>query len=79
MNNTELFDIQADPGETTNVIDQYPDVVAALRKAYDQWWSEILPCLENEDAVGPDVNPFKALYWKQFGGGPGEKKADAKG
>lgn len=68
VNNTELFDIRSDPGETTNVIDQYPDAVASIRKAYDQWWSEILPCLENEDAVGPDVNPFKALYWKQFGG-----------
>ncbi len=76
VNNTELFDIEADPGETTNVINQYPNDVAAMRKAYDQWWSEILPCLENEDAVGPDVNPFKALYWKQFGGGPGEKKTD---
>ncbi len=70
VNNSELFDILADPGETTNVIDQYPQQVAVMRKAYDQWWSEILPCLENEDAVGPEVNPFKALYWKQFGGGP---------
>jgi arylsulfatase len=29
-----------------------------------------LPRLENEDAVGPKVNPFKARYWAQFGGGP---------
>ena len=28
--------------------------------------------LVNEDAVGPAVNPFKELYWKQFGGGPDE-------
>jgi arylsulfatase len=70
VNNIELYDIRSDPGETTNVIEQYPDQVASMRKAYDQWWSEILPCLENEDAVGPEVNPFKALYWKQFGGGP---------
>lgn len=67
VNNTLLFDIQADPGETTNVIAEHPDEVAALRNAYDQWWEEILPCLENEDAVGPKVNPFKELYWKQFG------------
>ena len=26
--------------------------------------------MENENAVGPAVNPFKELYWKQFGGGP---------
>ena len=28
--------------------------------------------LVNENAIGPKVNPFKALYWKQFGGGPDE-------
>jgi arylsulfatase len=71
-NNTQLFDIQADPGETTDVISQHPDAVAAMRRAYDGWWEEILPCLENETAVGPKVNPFKELYWKQFGGGPAE-------
>ena len=47
--------------------------VKELDAAYDKWWDEVLPCLENEDAVGPAVNPFKELYWKQFGGGPGEK------
>jgi hypothetical protein len=24
----------------------------------------------NENAVGPRLNPFASLYWKQFGGGP---------
>jgi arylsulfatase len=72
VNNTQLFDIKLDPGEMNNVIGQHPDVVAAMRRAYDEWWEEILPCLENESAVGPKVNPFKELYWKQFGGGPGE-------
>lgn len=74
INNAELYDIQADPGEKTNVIDQHPDVVAAMRKAYDQWWEEILPCLENENVTGPKINPFKELYWKQFGGGPTEQQ-----
>jgi arylsulfatase len=70
VDNTELYDLEADPGETTNVIDQHPDEVARLRAAYDRWWQEVLPCLENEDAVGPKINPFKERYWKQFGGGP---------
>lgn len=70
VNNKELFDLRSDPGETTNVIDQHPEVVAAMRAAYDQWWQEILPCLENENVLGPKVNPFKELYWRQFGGGP---------
>ena len=44
--------------------------VARLRAAYDRWWQEVLPCLENEEAVGPKINPFKERFWKQFGGGP---------
>jgi arylsulfatase A-like enzyme len=70
VNNTELYDVKADPGETKNVIAGHPQVVAAMRAAYDRWWAEVLPALENENAVGPKVNPFKELYWKQFGGGP---------
>jgi arylsulfatase len=30
----------------------------------------------NENVIGPTINPMKALYWKQFGGGP--TKADMK-
>jgi arylsulfatase len=73
VNNTELYDIKADPGETKNVITEHPQAVAAMRAAYDQWWAEILPALVNENVVGPKVNPFKELYWKQVGGGPEEK------
>jgi arylsulfatase len=54
-------------GEKSNVIAEHADVVTKLRAAYDQWWSEILPALENENVIGPKVNPFKELYWKQFG------------
>jgi arylsulfatase len=70
VDNTELYDLKADPGETKNVLDQQPDEVAKLRAAYDQWWQEILPCLENEDVVSPKYNAFHERYWKQFGGGP---------
>jgi arylsulfatase len=72
VNNAELYDLKADPGETANVIADHPEVVAKLRAAYGQWWSEVLPLLVNEDVVGPKLNPMKELYWKQFGGGPNE-------
>ena len=47
-----------------------------LAKAYDAWWTETLPCLENETAykTAPKINPFKELYWKQFQG-PGPNNA----
>jgi arylsulfatase A-like enzyme len=70
VNNTELYDLQTDPGETKNVIAEHPEEVAKLRAAYDQWWHEVQPLLVNEDVTGPKINPFKELYWKQFGGGP---------
>ena len=73
VNNEELYDLKADPGETKNVIAEHPEVVSQLRAAYDQWWSDVQPLLVNENVVGPKMNPFKELYWKQFGGGPDEK------
>jgi arylsulfatase len=76
VKNKELYDVKSDPGERNNVITDYPEVVARMRAAYDQWWSEILPALENEDAIGPKVNPFKEAYWKQFGGGPDQSSPD---
>ena len=66
----QLFDLGSDPGEKNDVAAAHPEVVRQLEAAYDKWWEEILPCLENEDAVGPKENPFKELYWKQFGGRP---------
>ncbi len=72
VGNKELFDYRADPGEKTDVADKHPEVVAQLSKAYDQWWSEILPCLENEDLDGPKVNPFKEAFWKQYGNRPAD-------
>jgi arylsulfatase len=61
----QLFDVKADPGETTEIAAEHPAVVRELEAAYDAWWDSVQPQLVNEDAVGPLVNPFKVLYWKQ--------------
>ncbi|HKM55584.1 MAG TPA: arylsulfatase [Isosphaeraceae bacterium] len=71
----ELYDLTADPGEKTDIAGQQPAVVKELAAAFDKWWDSVQPDLVNENAVGPKVNPFKELYWKQFGGGP-EKPED---
>ena len=65
VNNGELYDIANDPFETTNVIDQYPDVVARLRKAYDEWWAETLPLMVNEDVPLAEEHPQVIRYEKQ--------------
>ena len=66
--NWQLFDLKADPGEKTDIADQHPDVVKQLDAEYDRWWESVQPQLVNEDAVAPNVNPFRELFEKQFGG-----------
>jgi arylsulfatase len=73
VNDAELYDLQTDPGETKNVLSEHPEAAAKLRAAYEQWWSGVTPLLVNESAIGPKINPFKARYWQQFGGGPDEE------
>lgn len=67
VNNRELYDLQMDPGEKHNVIAEHPENAKLLRAAYDDWWQGVLPHLENESAIGPKENPFKAIYRQQFG------------
>lgn len=38
VNGTELYDIQADPGEKIDVAAQHPETVKQLRAAYDAWF-----------------------------------------
>lgn len=66
VNNQELYDISADPYETTNVIDEHPNVVTKLRQAYDEWWVETLPLMVNEDAPIPAQQPQAVRYEKQL-------------
>ena len=51
INNTSLYDLSTDPGQTTNVIASYPDIVAQMRSHYEAWWT----------GVAPTVNTFSRL------------------
>lgn len=66
----QLFDVTADPGQQTDVSAAHPDVVRDLAAAFDRWWEECQPLLVNEQAVGPRINPFQEIYYRQFGGSP---------
>ena len=37
----ELYDISVDPGEKTNLANQYPDELEKLRIAYDKWFDDV--------------------------------------
>ncbi len=66
----QLFDLATDRAEQRDVAAAHPDVVQRLTAAYDAWWTAVQPMLVNEKIIGPRLNPFAELYWKQFGGGP---------
>lgn len=66
VNNTELYDLQADPTQARNVFSEHPDEVQKLRAAYEQWWKDVQPDLINEDAVAPVANPFQERWRKQL-------------
>jgi len=41
VDNRELYDIDADPGQRVNVIDAHRDVAAGLAGFYDAWWDDV--------------------------------------
>lgn len=65
-----LYDLKADPGEKSDIAGQQREVLEKLDKAYDAWWAEVMPCMDNEQSykTAPAVNPFREQYWKQYGG-----------
>ncbi|MEE9263468.1 MAG: sulfatase/phosphatase domain-containing protein, partial [Vicinamibacteria bacterium] len=69
VNNNALYDMQADPGQKTNVIEANPDVVKAMRAAYDVWWTKTRPLMVNETAPMSPTRPFHVLYDKQLKAG----------
>ena len=41
INGKELYDINADPGQSQNIADDHPDVVKELTAEYEAWWQHI--------------------------------------
>ena len=48
VNHEELYDVASDPAQKQNVADRHPEVVAEMRRHYDQWWQ----------GVAPEINRF---------------------
>jgi hypothetical protein len=43
----ELYDTNADRGQTTDLAAKHPDVVTRLRADYDEWWNGVEPTLND--------------------------------
>ena len=62
VNGKELFDINADPGQKSNLAKQHPAVVSRLAKFYEAWWQELVPTFGQPTAIyighpAPSANP----------------------
>ena len=66
VDNTQLYDMKLDPGQTQNVIQQHPQVVRAMQQAYDLWWKETRPLMVNEGVPMSPTRPFHVHYQQQL-------------
>jgi arylsulfatase A-like enzyme len=60
VNGVELYDMAADRGQSTDVAAQHGEVVAQLRRAYDEWWTSLEPAFSETVRIGigsPAENP----------------------
>ena len=62
---TQLYDMEKDPGQTRNIVDRHPELVAAMLAAYDKFWQEARPLMVNENVPMSPTRPFHVLYEQQ--------------
>ena len=57
----ELYDVAADPGQKTNVIEKHADIAEKMRAHYEKWWAGVAPRVNDHEAIviGSDAeNPL---------------------
>ena len=61
----QLYDIEADPSQTKNVIADHPEVADKMRAAYEQYWKEARPLMVNESAEMSPTKPYHEWFKEQ--------------
>ena len=51
VNGVELYDIDADPGQESDVAGEYPEVMRQLTATYEDWWDELQPTFGEPTAI----------------------------
>ena len=46
VNNKQLYDLKADPGQERDVSSEHATLVAEMQAAYNQWWAEVAPSMK---------------------------------
>ncbi len=59
----QLYDIQADPGQETDIAADHPKVVEKLRSDYETWWASLKTDMEQTSrfVLGGDENPMTLM------------------
>jgi len=60
-----LYDMETDPGQTTNILAEHHDIANQMRAAYDQYWKEARPLMVNESAPMSPTRPFHVWFKQQ--------------
>lgn len=68
VNNDFLFDIENDPFEKQNIIDQQANLAKDFKAHFDTWWDASVPLMVNENLprVKPEDYPLVKKYYKQI-------------
>jgi arylsulfatase len=61
-----LYDMKADPGQTTDVAGKFPEIVKSMKEAYEKFWKDTRPLMVNENTPMSPTRPYHVLYEKQL-------------
>ena len=70
VNNEELYDIAEDPGETLNLYTEKPQIVQAMKDAYDAWWQQVRPLMVNDGVPITGLDAHRRACEEQLAKGP---------
>ncbi|MGY8641196.1 MAG: arylsulfatase [Verrucomicrobiales bacterium] len=60
-----LFDMQKDPGQKNDIAADHPEVIKAMKGAYDEFWKETRPLMVNEETPMSKKRPFHVWFEEQ--------------
>ncbi|MEA3364576.1 MAG: arylsulfatase [Candidatus Hydrogenedentes bacterium] len=82
INGAALYDMAADPGQTTNVAKDHPEEVERLRGEYEKWWASVSERFDDFSYIplGPDpVDEVRLLCHDWHGDVPWNQETIRKG
>lgn len=57
----ELYDMEIDPGQKTDVSDSYPEIVQVLKQNYETWWATVSEYGQEATEIGIDFSKEKPV------------------